>query len=132
LPVGTYRLAITGSKIFLHNVDRMPRFAVEFVVLESSNPEVRVGDASYSWVESYHDQYGYGPNAIKGYVCSILRKKDPSIGDPAVNWQDSYTDRVVAGLDVGVEMTAMVVPRVSQGRGKTPAGTVLGRFYWAD
>jgi len=69
------------------------RFIVEFNVLESTNPNVRPGEP-YSWAKPFQDQYGHGPNEIKGWLCQLIEHLVPD-SSPGTQWDDRFLAWVV-------------------------------------
>jgi hypothetical protein len=88
LPSG-YDYVVEIVQVLVKNTYYGLRFIVEFTVAESTNPAVRPGDA-YSWSRPFDDQYGHGPNEIKGWICMLIEKLVPD-SSPGTQWDDGYT-----------------------------------------
>lgn len=89
LPAGEHVLEIERVKIVKGFKQRGALFfVVEFgPVIESDT--LPVGAKGFSWVKPFEDEYGYGPNDIKGFICSIVESKVPG-SNPSVNWDDNF------------------------------------------
>lgn len=88
LPSG-YDYVVSITHVIVKNTYYGLRFITEFDVLESANPAVRAGE-HYSWAKPFDDQYGHGPDEIKGWLCALIEHLVPG-STPGTQWDDQFT-----------------------------------------
>lgn len=87
LPIGTHLVEVTEVRAGpTHYGDK---FFVEYIALESSNPEVEIGGV-YSKGYNFEDKYGHGPNDIRGWLCIAVDHKLQQNG--RINWDPRFLD----------------------------------------